>query len=126
MRVNIKIQRNQSDDTTGKLADAELHFIGDELDGLKLVGFAIWRHRDGNGCDVTFPARELTADGRPSRVPLLCSWLDPGARKRLRDLVLREYEKARPTVHARRWSSPRSSAPDAGQWHGRVTEGDER
>jgi hypothetical protein len=115
MRVNIRIQRHQGDDTTGKLADAELHFIGDELDGLKLVGFAVWRRRDGNGCDVTFPARELTVDGRTNRVPLLCSWLDPSARKRLRDLVLREYAKAQPAVHARRWSTVRSSVPHADQ-----------
>jgi hypothetical protein len=28
-----------------KLADAELHFIDGELDGLKLIGFAVWPQR---------------------------------------------------------------------------------
>lgn len=31
----------------GKLADAELHFSGGPLDGLKLVGFGVWERRDG-------------------------------------------------------------------------------
>ena len=33
----------------GKVADAELHFTDGPLDGLKLVGFAIWERRGGGG-----------------------------------------------------------------------------
>lgn len=48
----------------GKLADAELHFTGDRrLDGLKLIGFAIWERRDGSGRNVTFPSRTYSVNG---------------------------------------------------------------
>ena len=90
MKVNVKILRNDNN-AIGRLADAELHFIGGELDGLKLIGFAVWRRRDGNGWRVTFPAGEIAVDGRLRRVPIVRSWMDGGARKRLRDLVRQAY-----------------------------------
>ena len=48
----------------GKLADAELHFTGAELDGLRLIGFSIWARKDGTGQNVTFPARQFAANGQ--------------------------------------------------------------
>ena len=44
MNTFVKIIRN-GHMAPGKLADAELHFTGGELDGLKLIGFAIWARR---------------------------------------------------------------------------------
>ncbi len=41
-----------------KVSEAELHFAGGPLDGLKLVGFALWRGADGETY-VTFPARAV-------------------------------------------------------------------
>lgn len=43
----------------GKVAEAELHFDAADgaLEGLKLVGFAVWERKSGNGRNVTFPAR---------------------------------------------------------------------
>ena len=64
MNIEVKILRNDQGKPAGKLADAEIHFIGGELAGLKLVGFAIWERRDGNGRRVTFPGR---AAHRPRR-----------------------------------------------------------
>ena len=42
MTVTVKILRNERQRPADKLADAELHFSGEPLDGLKLIGFAIW------------------------------------------------------------------------------------
>ena len=53
MNIEVKILRNEHGKPAGKLADAEIHFIAGELDGLKLVGFTIWRRREGNGRSVT-------------------------------------------------------------------------
>jgi len=55
--MTIKIVPNEKSTPPGKLADAELHFNDGVLDGLKLIGFAIWERRTGNGRNVTFPAR---------------------------------------------------------------------
>ena len=46
MTVTVKIIRNERQRPADKLADAELHFNGEPLNGLKLIGFAIWRRRD--------------------------------------------------------------------------------
>ena len=47
MNIEVKILRNEHGKPAEKLADAEIHFIGGELEGLKLVGFAIWRAARG-------------------------------------------------------------------------------
>ena len=54
----VKIVPNDKGNPPSKLADAELHFTEGELEGLKLVGFALWRSREGRGEDVTFPSRQ--------------------------------------------------------------------
>ena len=59
--ITIQILTANGHSAAGKLADAEIHFTGGELDGLKLIGFAIWARRDGTGQNVTFPARQFTA-----------------------------------------------------------------
>ena len=53
--ITIKILKTNGHSAAGKLADAEIHFTGGELDGLKLVGFAVWQRRDGKGQNVSFP-----------------------------------------------------------------------
>src|SRR5690349_21203389 len=55
--VTVKITANDKGNPAGKLADAELHFAGGPLSGLKLSGFAIWERRGAGGRNVTFPAR---------------------------------------------------------------------
>jgi hypothetical protein len=52
--MTIKFTPNDKGNPPGKLADAELHFSGGPLDGLKLIGFAVWERRNG-GRTVTFP-----------------------------------------------------------------------
>ena len=60
MHTYVKVVPNDRSVPAGKLADVELHFAGGELDGLKLIGFAVWARRDGGGKNVTFPARQFT------------------------------------------------------------------
>jgi len=59
----IKIVPNDKGNPPGKLADAELHFTDGALDGLKLIGFAVWERRSGSGRNVTFPARQYVVNG---------------------------------------------------------------
>jgi len=91
MTVTVKIIRNERHAPAGKLADAELHFNGGPLDGLKLVGFAVWRRRDGNGFSVTFPARQFTVHGDRRNFPLLRAIADPNAQDGIRAFVLHAY-----------------------------------
>ena len=91
MTVTVKILRNERQRPPDKLADAELHFNGEPLDGLKLIGFAIWRRRDGRGYSVTFPARPFMVNGERRNFALVRAVDDRSAEDRLRQLVLLAY-----------------------------------
>ena len=72
----VKIVPNDKANPPGKLADAELHFTDGVLDGLKLIGFAVWERRS---------------------FALLRPIADATAQERVRELVLQayaEYEEA--------------------------------
>ena len=43
--MTVKFSSNDKGTPSGKLADAELHFSGGPLDGLKLIGFAVWERK---------------------------------------------------------------------------------
>jgi hypothetical protein len=60
--LTVKITPNDKGNPAGKLADAELHFAGGPLNGLKLIGFSVWERRGGSGRHVTFPARQYTVN----------------------------------------------------------------
>ena len=93
MNIEVKILRNEQGKPVGKLADAEIHFIEGELAGLKLVGFAVWERRDGNGRSVTFPARQFIVLGDRRNFELLRAIGNPKVLGHVRDLVLRAYER---------------------------------
>jgi hypothetical protein len=93
MDIEVKVLRNEQGKPAGKLADAEIHFIGGELDGLKLVGFAIWERREGNGRRVTFPGRPLIVHGDKRNFELLRAIGNPNVLDRVRDFVLSAYEQ---------------------------------
>ena len=84
MKATVKILLNERDTPPGKLADAELHFTGGELDGLKLIGFAVWQRRNGEGQNVTFPARQFTVHGEKRSFALLRAVGDPSVQDRVR------------------------------------------
>ena len=90
--MTIKFLPNDKGSPAGKLADAELHFSGGPLDGLKLMGFAIWE-RKGGGQNVTFPARQYSLNGERRTFTLLRSIQDQKAQDHLRDLILDAYKE---------------------------------
>ena len=91
--LTVKITPNDKGNPPGKLADAELLFIGGPLDGLKLIGFSIWERRGVGGRNVTFPARQYTVNGDRRSFALLRPIVDAAARDRVRDLILAAYEE---------------------------------
>jgi hypothetical protein len=90
--MTIKFSQNDKGSPAGKLADAELHFSGGPLDGLKLIGFAVWERRNG-GRNVTFPARQYTVNGERRSFALLRTIVDSSCQDKLRDLVLDAYKE---------------------------------
>jgi len=89
--MTVKITPNDKGTPAGKLADAELHFTAGPLEGLKLVGFAIWERRGGSSRNVTFPARPYSSNGETRSFTLLRPIADKTANDRIRDLVLKTY-----------------------------------
>ena len=70
--MSVKIIPNEQASPAGKLADAEVFFEAEAgpLNGLKLIGFAVWERRDG-GRNVTFPARQYSVNGERRSFALL-------------------------------------------------------
>jgi hypothetical protein len=89
----VKITPNDKGTPPGKLAEAELHFDDGHLNGLKLVGFAIWERRSGNGRNVTFPARQYSVNGERRSFALLRPIVDATAQDKVRDLILQAYQQ---------------------------------
>ena len=94
----VKITPNDKGNPPGKLADAELHFTDGELDGMKLIGFAIWERRSGGGRNVTFPARQYVVNGDRRSFALLRPITDTAAQERVRVLVLEAYAEYEQTA----------------------------
>lgn len=84
----VKILPDTHGHPPGKLADAELHFVSGPLEGLKLIGFAIWERRSGAGRSVTFPARQYSVNGERRSFALLRPVADAIAQDRIRELIL--------------------------------------
>ncbi len=90
--VDVKITPNDTNNPPGKLADAEIHFTEGVLAGLKLIGFAVWERRSGNGRNVTFPSRQYSVNGERRSFSLLRPVTgDATAQDKLRELVLQAY-----------------------------------
>jgi hypothetical protein len=89
--MTVKLVPNDKGNTPGKLADAELHFSEAPLEGLKLIGFAIWECRAGSGRNVTFPARQYSVNGERRSFALLRPIQDALSQNRIRDIILEAY-----------------------------------
>ena len=90
--MTVKFTLNDKGNPAGKLADAEMHFSGGPLDGLRLVGFAVWERKSG-GRNVTFPARQYSVNGERRSFALLRPIVDAGGQDRLRELILAEFKE---------------------------------
>jgi hypothetical protein len=101
--VTVKITANDRGNPAGKLADVELHFVGESVfAGLKLIGFSVWERR-GGGRNVTFPARQYSVNGERRSFALLRPVTDAEAQNALRDRILEayaEYEAANGAANA--------------------------
>jgi hypothetical protein len=89
--LTVKFTPNDKGNPPGKLADAEIHFTDEPLDGLKLIGFSIWERRGGNGRNVTFPARQYSINGERRSFALLRPVVDTTAQNRIRERILDAY-----------------------------------
>ena len=92
--VSVRIVPNATGSPVGKLADAELVFEADAgpFSGMKLIGFAVWERRTGNGRNVTFPARQYSVNGeRRSFALLRPANGEVSAQEAVRDLILAAY-----------------------------------
>jgi hypothetical protein len=92
--VTIKIVPNDKGNPAGKLADAELHFLSGPLEGLKLLGFAVWERKGGGGRNVTFPARQYSVNGERRSFALLRPVADTTAQNKIRELILQAYAES--------------------------------
>jgi hypothetical protein len=90
--MKVKFFTNDKGTPAGKLADAELHFSGGPLDGLKLIGFTVWERKTG-GRNVTFPARQYSVNGERRTFALLRPAADNAAQEKLRDVILVAYKE---------------------------------
>ena len=98
--ITVKITMNDRGNPAGKLADAELHFGGGPLAGLKLIGFSVWERRNGDGRNVTFPARQYSVNGERRSFALLRPIVDTAAQEGVRDAILAAYAEARAAAAA--------------------------
>jgi hypothetical protein len=89
--MTVKIAPNDKGNPPGKLADAELHFDSGPLEGLKLIGFAVWERKNGSGRNVTFPARQYSVNGERRSFALLRPIADQTMQNRVRELILEAY-----------------------------------
>jgi hypothetical protein len=89
--MDIKIIPNDKGNPPSKLADAELYFTTGPLEGLRLIGFAVWERKVGPGRNVTFPARQYSVNGERRSFALLRPVVDTQAQDRIRDLILAAY-----------------------------------
>ena len=87
----VKILPNDKGSPTGKLADAEVHFTDGAMEGLKLLGFAVWERKQGPGRNVTFPARAYSVNGERRNFALLRPITEGNSQSRVRELVLQAY-----------------------------------
>ncbi len=90
--MTVKFTPNDKGNPPGKLADAELHFSGGPLDGLKLLGFAVWERKSG-GRNVTVPARQYSVNGERRSFALLRPIANSSSQDKLRDIVLEAYKE---------------------------------
>src|SRR5262245_26801028 len=86
--VEVKFVVNERGNPVGKLADVELHFNEGLFSGLKLIGFAVWERRGGNGLNVTYPARQFSVNGERRSFALLRPALNFDDQQRVTQFIL--------------------------------------
>ena len=94
--MSVTILPNIKGGPQGKLADAEVIFgaASGPLQGLRLIGFAVWERRDG-GRNVTFPARQYSVNGERRSFALLrpANGGDNSTQNAIRQCILDAYSR---------------------------------
>ena len=93
--MSVKIIPNEQANPPGKLADAEVIFEAESgpLNGLKLVGFAVWERQSGER-NVTFPARSYSVNGERRNFALLRPANgEAGVQNAIRQCILDAYTR---------------------------------
>ena len=67
-KMTVKFTPNDKGNPPGKLADAELHFTDGPLEGLKLIGFAIWETRSGDAAERDIPRASVQREWRTAQL----------------------------------------------------------
>ena len=93
--VSVRIIPNDKGSPSGKLADAEVIFGVESgpMNGLRLLGFAIWERRSGAGRNVTFPSRTYSVNGERRVFSLLRPQGDANSQEAIRQCVLDAYSR---------------------------------
>jgi hypothetical protein len=91
MVVKILPAAKNANTPSAKLADAEVHFTDGVLQGLRLLGFAVWERKNGPGRNVTFPSRTYSVNGERRSFSLLRPITDANSQDQIRELVLQAY-----------------------------------
>ncbi len=91
MVVKIMPTDKNTNTHAAKLADAEVHFTDGALQGLRLLGFAVWERKNGAGRNVTFPSRTYSVNGERRSFSLLRPVTDARSQDQIRELVLQAY-----------------------------------
>jgi hypothetical protein len=108
--MTVKFVPNDKGNPPGKLADAELHFSGGPLDGLKLIG-AIWERKNGrnvvpadvlvNGERRSLAARPIVGSSQPDKLR------DPRGLQRARNRAAAAFEQQTPSLRGIEAFGPR-------------------
>jgi hypothetical protein len=96
--IVVKILPNDRGQPPDKLADAELHFRLGPLEGMKLVGFAVWERWNGEDLNVSLPVSQSfeTGERRTSRV--LRSTTPGGGTDAVKNLILDAFAAYEMTI----------------------------
>ena len=88
--------------TSGKRADAELHFLSGPLEGLKLIGFGVWERRGtpAGRYNVTFPARQYAINGERRSFALLRPTVDGNQQDAVKALILTAFDELQAAIAA--------------------------
>jgi hypothetical protein len=91
--LTVKIGLNEKGNPPGKLADAGLHFTAGPLDGLKLIGFAVWERRGATGYNATLP-RQYSVNGERRSFAQLRPLVDTSVPNGVPDLIVQADAEA--------------------------------
>lgn len=96
MKIKVMPVEAAQHPPAGKLADVELQFEDGLLQGLKLVGLAVWAGREDGALSVSMPSRQYSINGERRSFALLRPMLDSTDLLPLKKAVIAAYTEVMP------------------------------